>query len=84
MRKALFLSMLALCTAPAAAADSGHCDATPFTLGKPAAPAPKADKAPAKPVTAEAAPKKMQPKVKAQTKPALLATCKDVKTKKKG
>jgi hypothetical protein len=81
MRKALFLSMLAICAAPAAAAETGHCDATPFTLGKPATPAPKADKAEpkAKPVTAQAAPKKPEPK----QKPTLLATCKDGKSKKK-
>ena len=81
MRKALFLSMLAICAAPSAAADTGHCDATPFTLGKPATPAPKAEKAQpkAKPVTAQAAPKKPEPK----QKPTLLATCKDGKSKKK-
>jgi hypothetical protein len=81
MRKALFLSMLAIWATPAAA-DSGHCDATPFTLGKSATPAPKADnvQAKAKPVVAQAAPKKPEPKQKA----TLLATCKDGKSKKKG
>jgi hypothetical protein len=85
MRKALFLSILALCAAPVAAADSGHCDATPFTLGKPAAPAPKADKVPSKPpVVAQAEPKKVQPKVQPKAKPTLLAPCKDGKPKSKG
>ena len=82
MRKALFLSMLAICATPVAAADSGHCDATPFTLGKAATPAPKAEKtqSAAKPAAAQAAPKKPEPK----QKPTLFAACKDGKAKKKG
>jgi hypothetical protein len=81
MGNALFLIMLAVVATPAGAADSGHCDATPFTLGKPAAPAPKAGQAQpkAKPVTVQAEPKKPAPK----QKPALLSTCKDGKPKNK-
>lgn len=82
MRKALFVSMLAICATPVVAADSGHCDATPFTLGKAATPAPKSEKAQpkAKPVAEQAQPRKAEPK----QKPTLLATCKDGKSKKKG
>lgn len=81
MTKALFLSMLTLFATPVSATDTGHCDATPFTLGKPATPAPKAEKAQpkAKPVTVHSAPKKPEPKAKA----TLLAPCKEGKSKKK-
>jgi hypothetical protein len=80
MRKVLFVSMLALCAAPVAAADSAHCDATPFTLGKPATP--KADKpASTQQASADTTVKKAPPKAQAKAKPTLLAPC---KTKKKG
>jgi hypothetical protein len=85
MRKVLLAIALIFCAAPvAAAAENTQCDAKPFSLGKPAASAPKSDTAQAtttgaKPVTAQAEEKKVQPK----PKPRLLATCKDAKTKKK-
>ena len=86
MRKLLFLSTLLLCGRPVAAAHTGTCDATPFTLGKPASVPPKADQAASQ--TASAATPAKKPEVKAkpkpQPKPRLLATCKDAKTKKGG
>ena len=83
MRKALALALFALCTAPVAAAESAHCDATPFTLGKPAATAPRPQSAEPKPKppTAGLAAKKPQPK--AQGKQRLLAACKGAAKKKK-
>ncbi len=84
MRKALLLSILALCAAPAAAADSGRCDAVPFTLGKPV---PTAEKGktdrPATEHVKQAKPAK-KAEAKAQPKPALLAPCKTPKKKKSG
>jgi hypothetical protein len=77
MRKALLLSLLALLAEPVAAADSGHCDAVPFTLGKPAKAAPKADKQAN--VEPGAAMKKAPPKVQPKPRPTLLATCKSSK-----
>ena len=58
----MILIVLALLSAaPAAAADSGHCDSKPFTLKKPTPPAPaKPDVAPApapKPAASKPAPK---------------------------
>ena len=81
MRKALVLSILALCTAPAAAATNGHCDAIPFTLGKPAVAAPKAKASGPSPkaVASEVAPKKPQPR--SEGKQRLLAACKSGKKK---
>jgi hypothetical protein len=40
MTSELLLALAALAAAPATSADSGHCDSKPFTLKKPAAPAP--------------------------------------------
>jgi hypothetical protein len=81
MKAVLFLSALALCAAPAAAADSGQCDAKPFTLNKPAQPV----KAPDQTKTAEATSGKAKPaKVAAKAKPPLLAGCKSGKAKKNG
>jgi hypothetical protein len=78
MRKLLFLSALALCAAPVAAADTAKCDAKPFTLGKPATAAPKADKpASNQQVKAEPVTKKPEPKAEAKAKPTLFAPCKD-------
>ena len=37
MRKVLFLSIFALCAAPALAAETAQCDATAFTLEEPRA-----------------------------------------------
>jgi hypothetical protein len=83
MRKVLAISILALCSAPAAAAASAHCDATPFTLGKPPAAVPKAqsDQPKPKPQAVPAATKK--PPVKPEGKQRLLASCKASKSKKK-
>ncbi|HEV8408460.1 MAG TPA: hypothetical protein VGQ34_11050 [Sphingomicrobium sp.] len=85
MRKVLVTSILALCSAPAAAAASAHCDATPFTLGKPAAAVPKAQNDQPKPKPAPqavpAAAKKLQ--AKSEGKQRLLASCKAGKSKKK-
>jgi len=81
MRKALFSSIFALCAGPAlAAADPAQCDATAFTLKKPAPTPPKVNKpqAVAKPLTAQAQPKK--PK----TTNRLISDCNDGKKKKPG
>ena len=75
MRKALFLSIFALCAAPGLAAEPTQCDATAFTLKKPAKPAPKADKPQPKVQTALAAPIKEEPKKKTTTR--LISDCKD-------
>lgn len=81
MKKALILSVLAICAAPAAAADSAQCDAKPFALNKPADQANKAAKqaklAQATPSTAKPA-----PKPQAKAKAPLLAGCKSGKSKK--
>lgn len=85
MKKALFLSALALCSAPAFAADTAHCDATPFTLGKPAPAAPKAEKpASNQQASADVATKKAEAKAQPKPKPVLLAPCHDRKAKKSG
>ena len=81
MRKALFLSIFALCAAPAVAAETAQCDATAFTLKKPAQPSPKADKPQPKAQTAQAAPKKAQPK---KTTTRLISDCKDGEKKPRG
>jgi len=79
MRKVLILSALALCAAPAAAADSARCDAKPFTLNKPAD-EPKKPTAQVK--AAQAAPAKPIAKPKPKARPPLLAGCKSGKPKK--
>ena len=81
MRKALFLSVFALCAAPAVAAETAQCDATAFTLKKPAQPAPKADKPQTKVQTAQAATKKVTPK---KTTTRLISDCKDGDKKPRG
>jgi hypothetical protein len=84
MKKAFFLSIIALWAAPAVAAESAQCDAKPFTLGKPAAvtpakPKPKPEAKPEAGVqTQSSAPRKTNPKPEAR----LLATCKTGKTGK--
>lgn len=82
MRKALLFSIFVLCAAPAVAADSGKCDAVPFTLGKPAAAPEKAQQP--QPV-AKPAPvmKTAEAKPKPAPKPRLYAPCDDSKAKKK-
>ena len=81
MKKVLILAAVALCTAPAAAADTGQCDAKPFTLNKPAD---SAKKPIDEPKSAHVAPATARPAAKPPTKPRppLLAGCKDGKTKK--
>ena len=81
MKKALFLSAFVLCAAPAAAAETGQCDATAFTLGKPATAMPKAAKP--KPVAKQAAVQPV-PKKPRTTTSRLLSSCKDGKKKKSG
>ena len=83
MRKALFLSAFALCAAPAFAAEPAQCDATAFTLKKPAPAAQKAEKpqVPVKTATAPAAPKKASPK---KTTTRLISDCADGKKKPRG
>jgi hypothetical protein len=83
MRIALYLGLFALCSAPVAA-ESGHCDATPFTLGKPAAPAPKVEKAAPKPKKVGAQVAETKPLPKPQAEQRLFAPCKDKKAKKGG
>lgn len=83
MRKALFLSIFALCAAPGLAAETAQCDATAFTLKKPAQPAPKADKPQPKVQTAQAAPVKAEPKKK-KTTTRLISDCKDGEKKPRG
>ena len=86
MRTILFVAACSLCAGAASAADTAHCDATPFTLNKasqtPAKPAvaqPKlAQATPVKPVEAR------KPVAKPKPKPRLISTCKDGKTKKSG
>jgi hypothetical protein len=81
MRKALLLSIFALCAAPAYAAESAQCDSTAFTLSKPAPVTPKVatPPAPVKEAAVHSVPKK--PKAKAKTSSRLLSTCKDGKKK---
>jgi hypothetical protein len=79
MEKALVIAILALGSAPAVAATSAHCDATPFTLGKPAA-MPKAQNTEPKSKPEAVRP----PAKKPQAKQRLLANCKAKKTKKSG
>jgi hypothetical protein len=81
MKKALFLCVSLLVATPAIAADTGHCDATPFTLGK-ASPKPAASAVQPKPITSQAVPK--PPKARPEPKSRLLAACKSGKTKKRG
>jgi len=81
MRKALFLSLFALCAAPALGAEPAQCDATAFTLKKPAQPAPKTDKPQPKVQTAEVAPKKAESK---KTTTRLISDCKDGDKKPRG
>jgi hypothetical protein len=80
MRKALFLSVFALCATPALAAETGQCDATAFTLAKPMASASKA----AKPTTAKATSKSTAAKSKPVAKARAFAPCNDRKKKKRG
>jgi hypothetical protein len=72
MKKTLFLSVIALCAAPAVAAESAQCDAKPFTLGKPVVDAAAKPKPTTKPQAQSSAPGKTKPKPEAR----LLATCK--------
>lgn len=76
MHKILLVALLGASATPAWAIDPAHCDAKPFTLGKPA----PAAKAPAQPKLADATPvkpvKKATPPAKPQPKPRLLANCK--------
>jgi hypothetical protein len=88
MRKVLVISILALCSAPAGAAANAHCDATPFTLGKPAAAKAQSDqpkpqlqpKRQPKRQAVQAAAKK--PVGEGEGKQRLLASCKSGKKKK--
>jgi len=68
-----------LMAVPAAAAETGKCDAKPFTLAKPSAPAAKVERPKAPPAQVAAVPKKV---VAAPKKP-LIPGCKDG-TKKGG
>lgn len=83
MNKALILAAVALCAAPAAAADSGQCDAKPFMLNKPANQAKKAAEQPKLAQTAPATAKRAA-KSKPKAKPPLLAGCKSGRAKKSG
>ena len=80
MRHALLLAIVAVYAVPGFAADPAQCDATAFTLKKPAPVAPKVDKPAAKPMTAQAEPKRTKPK----TTNRLISDCKDGKKKKSG
>ena len=82
MRKALFLSIFALCAAPTVAGETAQCDATAFTLKKPAQPAAKADKPQPKAQVAQAAPPKAESKKKTTTR--LISDCKDGEKKPRG
>jgi len=84
MRKVFFIATLGLCCAPAHGSTSVHCDATPFTLGKPAAiPRAEAAQPTSKPQAVAAANKpQAKPQPKPEAKQRLLANCKS-KTKKK-
>ena len=81
MRKALFVSIFALCAAPAVAGETAQCDATAFTLKKPTQPAAKVDKPQPKVQVAQAAPK-AEPKKKTTTR--LISDCKDGEKKPRG
>jgi hypothetical protein len=84
MRKVSLIAILALYGAPVQASTSAHCDATPFTLGKPAAvPEPQAAQPASKPQAVAAVTKpQAKPQPKPEAKQRLLANCKS-KTKKK-
>jgi hypothetical protein len=82
MRKALFLSIFALCAAPALGAETAQCDATAFTLKKPTQPAAKADKPQPKAQIAQGAPAKAEPKKKTTTR--LISDCKDGEKQPRG
>ena len=81
MRKAMFLSIFALCAAPAFAAETAQCDSTAFTLAKPAPAVPKAVTPPAPVKEAAVKPAPNKPNAKAKTSSRLLSTCKDGKKK---
>ena len=83
MRRALVILVLAVCSAPTAAASSAHCDATPFTLGKPAAAIPKAKSDQPKPEPQAVQAVARKPEAKPEAKQRLLANCKAGKAKKK-
>jgi len=79
MRKALFLSIFALCTTPTFAAEPAQCDSTAFTLAKPKLAAPKAVTPPAPVKDAEVKPAPKKAKTKVKTSSRLLSTCNDGK-----
>ena len=83
MRYALFLGIVALCATPAFAAETAQCDATAFTLKKPAQPAPKptTQQPKTKVATAQAAPQKAAPK---KTTTRLISDCKNDEKKPRG
>lgn len=79
------LGILTLCAAPAAgAATSAHCDATPFTLRKNAAPAQAIGTAEPNPKPAPVKEAAKKPIAKPQGANRLLASCKGGKPKKSG
>jgi hypothetical protein len=84
MRRILFIAIVGLSCAPAQASTSAHCDATPFTLGKPAAiPWAEAAQPTSKPQAVATANKaKVKVQAKPEPKQRLLANCKS-RTKKK-
>lgn len=86
MRTILFIASCGLWVSAAAATDTAHCDATPFTLNKPSQTPPRSTASP--PKLAQAAPAKPaeppKPVAKPKPKPRLISTCKDGKTKKIG
>jgi hypothetical protein len=82
MRRTLLILVLASCSGSASAASGAHCDATPFSLGKPAAAT--ATNVQPKPVPQAVQPVARKPEVKAEGKQRLLANCKAGKAKKKG
>lgn len=75
MRIIFLITILAMLGSGVSAAEKAQCDATPFTLGKPAAKAPKTEFAEAKasPTAVQPAPRKAPPKPKAR----VFAPCKD-------
>lgn len=81
MRRLLLLSALALaCSGPVSAAETGKCDAKPFTLTKPAPPVATTDQAKqpsANERETKSAPSTVAAKKPPADKPRLLATCKD-------
>lgn len=83
MRSLFLLSLLTLATG-AAAADKAHCDAKPFTLNKPAAPAPAEAAKPSSAATpAKVAQASPQPKTAAapKPKPKVVIGCKQTPAK---